>query len=140
MEENEDKVEEYADVIKRRGRQTTHFGRLFAVLVEKNSELHENHKDRMFKGRVVFDGSDVKDQDKDVALFQDLSSCPATMHASKAADTYGLFPGHITMQADARQAYTQCTLKVTETYVRLPYEAWPEEWKKRNMWDPVCHV
>ena len=60
------------------------------------------------------------------------------MHASKAADTYGLFPGHNIEQADARQAYTQCTLKGTETYVRLPYDAWPEEWKARDMWDPVC--
>ena len=62
------------------------------------------------------------------------------MHASKAADTYGLFPGHSIMQADARQAYTQCTLKGTETYVRLPYEAWPQEWKDRGMWDPAYYI
>ena len=89
---------------------TAHFGRLFAILVEKNSELPLGHKDRKFKGRVVFDGSSVKDQNKDIALFQELSSSPATMQASKAADTYGLFEGHDIQQADAKQAYTQSKL------------------------------
>ena len=59
-----------------------HFGRLFAILVEKNSELPLGPPDRIFKGRLVFDGSDVRDQNKDVALFQELSSSPATLHAS----------------------------------------------------------
>eukprot|EP00959_Pyramimonas_sp_CCMP1952_P154350 3229129-Pyramimonas_sp.AAC.1 len=31
--------------------QTARFGRLFAVLVEKNSELPRGHKDRKYKGR-----------------------------------------------------------------------------------------
>ena len=47
--------------------------------MEKNAELPEGHRGRKFKGRVVFDGSDVVDQDKNVALFQELSSSPATM-------------------------------------------------------------
>ena len=85
---------------------------------------------------MVFDGSDVVDQDKNIALFQELSSCPATMQASKAADTYGLFPGNATEQADARQAYTQSKLGGTPTYVRLPKDAWPDSWK--GMTDPVC--
>eukprot|EP00959_Pyramimonas_sp_CCMP1952_P311907 6527842-Pyramimonas_sp.AAC.1 len=71
-----------------------HFGRLFAMLVEKNSELPLGHKNRKYKGQVVFDGSSVRDQNEDVALFQELSSSPTTMQASKAADTYGLFEGH----------------------------------------------
>ena len=49
---------------------TYHIGRLFAILVESNAELPEGHQDRKFKGRVVFDGSDVVDQDKNGALFQ----------------------------------------------------------------------
>eukprot|EP00959_Pyramimonas_sp_CCMP1952_P348247 7294661-Pyramimonas_sp.AAC.1 len=65
---------------------TFHIGRLIAILVEKNVELPEDHKYRKFKGSVVFDGSDVVGQDKSVAFFQELSSCPATMQASKAAD------------------------------------------------------
>eukprot|EP00959_Pyramimonas_sp_CCMP1952_P385485 8078659-Pyramimonas_sp.AAC.1 len=36
----------------------------------KNSELPLGHKDRKYKGRVVFDGSSVRDHNKDVALFK----------------------------------------------------------------------
>eukprot|EP00959_Pyramimonas_sp_CCMP1952_P018306 387793-Pyramimonas_sp.AAC.1 len=97
----EDGVREYSDVVAELKGKTAHFGRLFAILVEQNSELPLGHKDGNYKGRVVFDGSSVRDQNKDVALFQELSSSPATMQASKAAGTYGLFEGHRIEQADA---------------------------------------
>eukprot|EP00959_Pyramimonas_sp_CCMP1952_P333252 6978113-Pyramimonas_sp.AAC.1 len=41
---------------------------------------------------------------------------PATMQASKAADTYGLVQGHSIEQADARQACTQSKLGGTPTW------------------------
>ncbi len=134
----EDKVREWKDVEReaKASRTTIHVGRLFAICVEKNAELPIGNPERKFKGRVVFDGSFVRDQDKQVALFQELSSCPATMEASKAADIYGLVPGHSVQQADARQAYTQSTLGGTPTWVRLPREAWPASWHKMS--DPVC--
>eukprot|EP00959_Pyramimonas_sp_CCMP1952_P146600 3068597-Pyramimonas_sp.AAC.1 len=69
-------VREYSDVVAELNGQTAHFGRLFAIFVEKNSELPLGHKDRTYKGRVVFDGSSVRDQNNDVALFQELSSSP----------------------------------------------------------------
>eukprot|EP00959_Pyramimonas_sp_CCMP1952_P090271 1889641-Pyramimonas_sp.AAC.1 len=97
---DEKRVREYADVVAELKGKTAHFGRLFATRVEKNSELPLGHKDRKYTGRVVFDGSSVRDQKNDVALFQELSSSPATMQASKAADTYGLFEGHSIEQAD----------------------------------------
>ena len=109
--------------------QEVHFGYLLGLCFEKGSELPEGHPDRNFEGRVVFDGSDVRDQDKNIALFQELSSSPATMQASKAADTYGLFPGHNLEQADACQAYTQSTLGGTPSWVRLAREAWPASWQ-----------
>ena len=43
---------------------------------EKNSELPDNDPRRKFKGLDVFLGDQVKDQDGNVALFQDLSSAP----------------------------------------------------------------
>ena len=76
------------------GNKTFHIGRLFAILAEKNAELPDGHKDRKFSGRVVFDGTDVVDRDKNAVLFQELSSSPATAQARKAAETCGLFPGH----------------------------------------------
>eukprot|EP00959_Pyramimonas_sp_CCMP1952_P336140 7038560-Pyramimonas_sp.AAC.1 len=106
------------------------------MLVEENAELPEDHKDRKFNGMVVFGGSDVVDQDKNVALFQEQSSCPATVQASKAADAHGLFEDHDIQQADVRQARAQSKLGGTPTWVRLPKEAWPESWA--GMVDPAC--
>ncbi len=67
-------------------------------------------------------------------MFQELSSCPATMEAAKCADAYGMFPGHCTQQADAEQAYTQSVLGGVKTWLRLPREEWPK--KAEGMKDP----
>ena len=80
----------------------------------------------------------MKDENWDVALFQELSSSPATMEAGKAADAYGLFEGHTVEQCDAEQAYIQSKLGGEPTWVRLPRERWPEDWIKRKLRDPVC--
>ena len=69
-------------------------------------------------------------------MFQDLGSSPATMEAAKAADAYGLCPGYDVEQADAEQAYVQADLKGPTTWVSLPPEARPPQWK--DMKRPVC--
>jgi hypothetical protein len=120
----------------RRTGQKCHVGRIFAICVEKNSELDKGNPARKYKGRVVFRGNDVRDENWDVAMFQELSSTPATMEGAKAADCYGLFPGHTVEQADAEQAYTQSKLGGIPTWVRLPPEQWPAHWK--GVKDPVC--
>ena len=79
----------------------------FAICVEKNAELAEDNPAGKYKGRVVFKANQVKDENWEVAMFQELSSSPATMEASKVADCYGIAPGHVVEQADAEQAYTQ---------------------------------
>ena len=60
------------------------------------------------------------------------------MAAAKAADAYGLLPGHAAQQADAMQAYTQAKLIGTDTWVRLPKDRWPKAWIDADMKDPVC--
>ena len=60
------------------------------------------------------------------------------MEAARAADCYGLFPGHAVEQSDAEQAYTQAWLTGTETWVRLPRDQWPQKWKDEGLVDPVC--
>eukprot|EP00959_Pyramimonas_sp_CCMP1952_P114101 2385924-Pyramimonas_sp.AAC.1 len=77
---------EYSDAVQQRKGQTTHVGRLFAILVEKNAELPE------------------------------LSRSPATTQASQAAGTYGLFEGNDIQQVDAKQAYAQSKLGGTPTW------------------------
>ena len=49
-----------------------HFGRLFMICVEKGSELCIGSPDRKFKGRCVFQGNNVKDEQRDWAIFNDL--------------------------------------------------------------------
>ena len=102
-----------------------HVGRLFAIMVEKNSELPEGQPDRKYKGRVVFQGSQVKDENWDNAMFSELSSSPATMQAAKACDCYVISKCNAIEVADAEQAYTQANLEGTKTWVRLPRERWP---------------
>ena len=120
----------------RKSGKVAHVGRIFDICVEKGSELPRGDPARKFKGRVVFQGNNVRDQSWEVAMFQDLSSCPATMEAGKACDFYGSLAGHVVQQSDAEQAYTQSKLGGDPTWVRLPKERWPESWK--GMRDPVC--
>ena len=114
-----------------------HVGRVFGILVEKGSELPANHPERKFKGRVVFQGNNVRDQTGDWALFEELSSAPATMEAGKAVDAYGCVKGNVCQQADGTSAYTQALLGGIPTWVRLPQDRWPREWIGKYT-DPVC--
>ena len=103
---DEDKVREWSDVAREahKGNYEFNFGYLFGICVEKNSELPPLHPKRKFKGRVVFQGNRITNQNWEAAIFQDMGSCPATMEASKAADFYGFIPGHAVGIADAVQA------------------------------------
>ncbi len=90
-------IREWADVARdaRKNGTEVHMGYLFGICVEKNSELRAGHPSRKYKGRVVFQGNRVKNQDYQAAIFQDLGSAPATMAASRAADCFGCAPGNV---------------------------------------------
>ena len=147
---NESKVTEWGDVVaeaKRTGKKH-HVGRVFEVNVIKGDELPEGDPGRKYKCRVVFQGNNVRDESPQQAMFLELSSCPATMEAAKAADIYGLLKGNETQQCDAEQAYVQAKLggkllggatsldDIPQTWVRLPREQWPKAWS--GFRDPVC--
>ncbi|CAE7815308.1 unnamed protein product [Symbiodinium sp. CCMP2456] len=119
--------------------ETAHVGRIFDICVEKNSELPETDPNRKFKGRVVFEGCHVKDEGNNWAIFSEITSCPATMEAGKAADAFGLLPGHEIQVADGESAYTQAKLGGPATWVRLPKERWPPEWQGKYH-DPVVRL
>ena len=135
---DESRVREWSDVAveARNSGQKAHVGRIFEICVEKGSELPSGDPGRKFKGRVVFQGNNVRDENWQAALFNEMSSAPASMEASKACDAFGLFPGHATQQCDAEQAYIQSKLEGSPTWVRLPKERWPAQWSKFK--DPVC--
>ena len=111
-------------------------GYLFGICVEKNSDLSAEY--RKYKGRVVFQGNKVINQNYESAIFQDLGSAPATMEASKTADFYGCQSGHTIEVADAEQAYVQAEMKGLPTYVALPYEEIPK--KFQGMKRPVFRL
>jgi hypothetical protein len=114
-------------------------GRIFEICVERASELPEGHKDRKFKGRVVFQGNNVKDESWEQRHLPGARSCPATMAAGKAADAYGLLQGHAVEVADAEQAYVQAELRSDiPTWVELPRNRQPAAWS--NMRRPVCRL
>ena len=126
---DETEVLEWRDVAKkaRRDGEEVHFGYLLGLCFEKGSELPKDHKDRKFKGRTVFQGDRVVNQNYEVAMFQDLGSSPATLEAARACDAFGCVPGHATQVADAPAAYVQADLKGTPCWVHLPVDAWPDD-------------
>ena len=110
---------------------TIHIGRLVPICVEKNSELPIDDPARKYKGRVVFQGNMVKDQDYEDAEFENLGSSPATMEASKSADAYGCIEGNHIEIADAEQAYIQADMKGKDTWIQIPEEDQPKWWKEK---------
>ena len=116
-------------------RTQVHVGRIFGICIEKDSDLPLGDLAHKYKGRVVFQSNQVKDGNREVAMFRDLSSCPATIEAGKACDFLGSLEGLDIHQSDAEQAYTQSKLGGDPSCVRLPREQWLESWK--NMGDLV---
>jgi hypothetical protein len=113
-----------------------HIGRVFELCHEKGSELPLGDLARKFKGRVVFMGNQVRDEQNNTAIFSELSSAPATMEAAKAADVSSLLPGHSGQTADGDMAYIQARLEGTETWVLLPRHRWPSDWVERGSRTP----
>ena len=68
----------------------------------------------------MFLGDRVRDQFGLAAIFEELSSSPAGMEASRFCDFYGRCFGNVIDQADAVQAYTQSELPPGTTYIKLP--------------------
>ena len=82
-----------------------HMARVHGLIYEKNYQLKEDDPARKFKGRGVLLGDQVKDQNMEATLFQDLGDSPATFDASRWADYFGCLPGNDVQMADAIQAY-----------------------------------
>ena len=50
-----------------------HFGRVVPILTEKGSELKPGDPGRKYKGRVVFQGNEVRDEHWEYAVFSEMS-------------------------------------------------------------------
>ena len=76
--------------VKRSG-ETIHMGDLMSIASVKKAEGPE--EDQVYKGRVCFRGDNVKDQEGATAIFQEMSSCPTTIHTTNSNVAYGILPG-----------------------------------------------
>ena len=134
----EKQVREYRDVAAEAKHKNVkaHFGKIFEICSVKGDELPDGHPQKKWKGRSVFQGNNVQDENHDHAIFAELGSSPASMEAGKIIDMFGSQPGYVKQQADGIAAYTQALFKGIETWVRLPRNRWPKEWSGYE--DPVC--
>ena len=96
------------------------------------------HPDRKMKGRDVFLGDNVRDENHQFAVFDEIGMSPSSIEAGRAIDVFSLFDGYILEQSDAISAYTQSFLTGPPTWVSIPQERWPKEWHDRGMKNPVC--
>ena len=96
-------------------------------------EIHEENTS------TVWFSVDVKDQNWDVALFQEMASTPATLEAAKYCDFFGtLQEDHATEGRAVEQEYLQATLEGPPTWIVLPKEIWTPEMHKMKM--PVVRL
>ena len=107
-----------------------HLGFLFGLMVEKGSEFDEGDVRRYYKYRIVFRGNDVKDQNWEVALFQEMATTLTTLEASRYSTFLGCLPGNSVEGRDVEQAYVQADMEGTPTYIVLPKELWTPEMHK----------
>jgi hypothetical protein len=68
---------------------TVQFGSVHALCHEKNEQLPMGHPNRKFKGRVVFLGNNVINQDFESAIFADLGNALSSLESGSLADAYG---------------------------------------------------
>jgi hypothetical protein len=59
---------------------------ILGFVVEKNTDLPAGDPRRKFKGRVVFQANNVKNQNWEAAVSADLGSTPASMEAGHVVD------------------------------------------------------
>ena len=111
----------------------------------KNSQLGKEFW--TYKGRVVFRGDIVKDENAHHAIFTEQGASASNMAAAKFMDAIARMPGNDGEDSDAVGAYTQVRLSdaaklfgrddiITETWISLPPHKRPKSWE--NIIDPVC--
>ena len=128
---------------KAKGR-SVHFGSLMDLCHIKNSQMGKEFWS--YKGRIVFRGDIVKDEDGMFAVFTEQGASASNMAAAKFMDAIARMPGCDGEDSDAIGAYTQVRLSeapkllgpnvVTETWISLPPHRRPKSWS--NIKDPVC--
>ena len=120
------------------------------MILNCNSAIHKCYGVQRYKGRIVFRGDAVKDEEGFYAVFSEQGTSSTQMAATKFLDTLARMPGCDGEDADAIGAYTQIPLAdaarllgigvIPETWISLPRSRWPKDgsWEKYKDQDPVC--
>lgn len=92
-----------------------------------------------WKGRIVYRGDQVRDQDNNLLLFDQTATTPTSLIALNAALWYACRKGHTASCSDAIQAFLQSKLDDNDfTFVIIPVELWLEAW--RSKFDPTTKL
>ena len=114
-----------------------HFGALMELCHIKHSELQAWLQ--RYKGRIVFRGDNVKDEEGSFAVFSEQGTSASLMSAAKFSDAIARMPGCDGEDSDAVGAYTQITWEmatellgldvIPETWVSIPKHRRPKYWE-----------
>ena len=75
------------------------------------------------------------------ALYQELAASPTSVTTTNSTIAYGTLPGHSITTSDAAKAYVQAHLMSEHpTWVALPPELWPQEWKDKGYRKPMVRL
>ena len=105
-----------------------HFGSLMQLCHVKNAQLDSSQW--KYKGRIVFRGDVVKDEDGHFAVFSEQGTSSSHLMAARFVDAVSRMPGMLGQDADATGAYTQIPLgrDCPDTWISLPRDRWPRSW------------
>ena len=120
----------------RKENKTYHFGRVFPLCHIKHWERPAT--EHVHKGRVVFQGNEVRDESGFLAVFSEQGTSASHMAAAKFLDAIARCHDCDGQDCDAVSAYTQADLVGEETWVSLPPDQWPAHWK--GMHQPYCKL
>ena len=77
---------------------------------EKHAVFNLNAGGKIYKGRVVFHGDQVREETRHYAVFTEQSASAPLIAAVKFIDLIGRCPGNALQGSDAIRAYTQAKL------------------------------
>ena len=114
-----------------------HLGQLMSICSIKFWEMPPTqHK---YKGRIVFRGDCVKDENGAPAIFQELSASPTGINTANSVIAFGSIEGSKVQCSDAVRAYIQSDLdSLHETWVAVPPELRLSSWS--HIRRPMCRL